>query len=199
MNLRKFVSVHITTLLYKSYCKIFHKNLKIGKGVKFDKTPNIYIKNNGKIEIGEKATINSNNYGYHINMHNKVKLMADRPDAIIKIGASSRIHGSCIHAFKRIEIGRNCLIAANCQIIDGSGHDVSFPDVENRINTRGEAREVIVEDNVWIGANCIILPGVRIGNGSIIAAGSVVTHDIPAMCVAGGNPAKVIRNFIKND
>ena len=48
---------------------------------------------------------------------------------------------------------------------------------------------------MWIGANCIVLPGVTIGAGSVVAAGSVVVKDIPPMSVAGGNPAKVIRSF----
>jgi acetyltransferase-like isoleucine patch superfamily enzyme len=90
-------------------------------------------------------------------------------------------------------VGRRCLIAANCQIIDGSGHDLSFENVENRINTKGSARPIIIEDDVWIGAQTIVLPGVRIGKGSVIGAGSVVTRDVPPFTVAAGNPAKVIR------
>ncbi|EML0281075.1 acyltransferase [Vibrio alginolyticus] len=111
------------------------------------------------------------------------------------MGANTRIHGTCIHAYESITIGKNCLIAANCQIFDGSGHDLSFSDVENRINTRGVSKPVLIEDNVWIGINSIILPGVTIGNGSVIAANSVVTKDIPPMVLAGGNPAKIIKRY----
>jgi len=57
------------------------------------------------------------------------------------------------------------------------------------------AKPVYIGKNVWITTRCIILPGVRIGDNSIIAAGSVVTKDIPANCLAGGNPAKVIRKI----
>ncbi len=99
---------------------------------------------------------------------------------------------------QKISIGKNCLIAANCQIFDGSGHDLSFSEVANRINTIGDAKPIIVEDNVWIGANCIILPGVRIGQGSVISAGSVVHKDIPEMCVAAGNPVKVVKQYSAN-
>lgn len=62
-----------------------------------------------------------------------------------------RFHGSCIHAYSKVEIGKYCLIAANCQIIDGNGHHPSFNKVENRINITGEVKEVIIEDNVWLG------------------------------------------------
>ena len=77
--------------------------------------------------------------------------------------------------------------------MDGSGHDLSFHDVENRINTTGSTRPVVIEDCVWIGANSIVLPGVRIGKGSVVAAGSVVTQNIPAMVLAGGIPAKTLK------
>jgi acetyltransferase-like isoleucine patch superfamily enzyme len=155
--------------------------------------PIVDIRDGCKLVIGDNVTLNSRNKGYHINMHSPVKLFADRPNATIRIGANTRLHGSCIHAYESVTVGRNCLIAANCQIFDGSGHDLSFQDVENRVNTRGESRPVAIGDNVWVGANCVILPGVSIGSGSVIAANSVVTKDVPPMVVAGGNPAVVIR------
>jgi acetyltransferase-like isoleucine patch superfamily enzyme len=62
---------------------------------------------------------------------------------------------------------------------------------------RGDGpRPVIIEDNVWIGFDCCILPGVRIGAGSVIGARSVVDSDIPSSSVAAGNPAKVIRSLV---
>lgn len=157
--------------------------------------PLIDIREGARLVIGKNVTFTSRNRGYHINLHSPVKLFADRPGAEIVVGDNSRIHGSCLHASKSIVIGRNCLVAANCQIIDESGHSLSFPDVENRINTRGISRPVVIEDNVWIGANSLILPGVTIGYGSVVAAGSVVTKSIPPMVVAGGNPARVIKDF----
>ncbi|WP_425430495.1 DapH/DapD/GlmU-related protein [Chitinophaga niastensis] len=79
--------------------------------------------------------------------------------------------------------------------MDGNGHDLSFPDVSNRINTHGTVKPVSIADNVWIGTNVVILPGVNIGEGSIISANSVVHKDIPAMSIAGGNPAVVIKQY----
>jgi acetyltransferase-like isoleucine patch superfamily enzyme len=157
--------------------------------------PMIEISKGAQIIIGEYTTINSQNYEYHLNMHSPVKLVADRPNARIIIGDHCRIHGTCIHAFQSIKIGNRCLIAANTQIFDGSGHDLSFPDVENRINTTGSIKPIDIADDVWIGANAIILPGISIGKGSVIAAGSVVTKDVPAYVLVGGNPAKIIRSF----
>lgn len=161
--------------------------------------PYVKVHKKAKCSFGKNVTLNSQNRNYHVNMFSYVKILADREGAQISIGDNTRIHGSCIHAQKKISVGANCLIAANCQIIDGNGHDLSFPDVTNRINTRGRPKEIIIEDNVWIGANCIVLPGVRIGFGSVIAAGSVVTKDIPPFCVAGGNPARVLKDYSNKD
>lgn len=61
------------------------------------------------------------------------------------------------------------------------------------------AAPVHIEDNVWIGGNVIVCPGVTIGENSVIGAGSVVTHDIPANCVATGNPCKVVREIDARD
>lgn len=157
--------------------------------------PHLEIDRGASVRIGERVTLNSSNRSYHINMHSPVKLYAEGQGTQIVIGADTRIHGTCLHACERIEIGEKCLIAANTQIFDSSGHDLSFENVEARLNTRGLTKPVIIEDCVWIGANCLILPGVRIGRGSVIAAGSVVTKSIPRMSLAGGNPARVIQIF----
>lgn len=157
--------------------------------------PLVDIRKGCYLQIGDNVTLNSSNRGYHLNMHSPVKLLADRPGATITIGENTRIHGTCLHAYQSITVGKNCLIAANCQIIDGNGHDSSFHDVSNRINTTGKSSPIVIEDDVWVGANCIILPGVTIGKGTIISANSVVLKDIPGMVLAGGNPAVVIKGY----
>ena len=169
------------------------EGLSIGSGVSFEGIPIITISNGGRIIIGDEVVLNSENRGYHVNMHSPVKLFADQPGSAITIGEKTRIHGSCLHAYASIEIGRMCLIAANCQLIDCGGHDLSFSDIDNRINTRGENHPIVIEESVWIGANSIILPGVKIGRGSVIGAGSVVTGEIPPLVVAAGNPARVVK------
>jgi acetyltransferase-like isoleucine patch superfamily enzyme len=166
--------------------------LAIGDGLILKGEPIIDIRNGARIIINSNVTLNSSNAGYHVNMFAPVKLFVDRTNALIEIGHNTRIHGTCIHAYDSIKIGNNCLIAANCQIFDGSGHDLCLSSPQDRLKTVGGAKPINIEDNVWIGANCIILPGVSIGEGSVIAAGSVVTKDIPARTVAGGNPAQVV-------
>ena len=190
----KILSVYrfISSLLYSLYIRIRY-NVQLGEGVFFNKTPNIYLRRDCYLKIGDNVTINSNNRRYHINMHSRCKILLDRPGAEVFIGSNSRIHGTCIHAYKSIRIGKNCLIAANTQIIDGNGHDLALDNPENRINTIGSAKPINIGDNVWIGSNVFILPGITIGNGSIISANSVVASDIPDKCIAGGNPAIILK------
>ncbi|SDB81229.1 Hexapeptide repeat of succinyl-transferase [Williamwhitmania taraxaci] len=171
------------------------KNVKIGNQVRFFKKPSIYVTEGSSLYIGDNVILNSDNFRYHLNMHSPCKILIDRSGAEVYIGSNSRIHGSCIHAYKKIVIGKNCLIAANCQIIDGNGHSLSFPDTANRVNTIGNSHAIIIEDNVWLGTNVVVLPGVTIGHGSVISANSVVHKDVPPMVVAGGNPLQIIKSF----
>lgn len=175
--------------------KLAKMPIQLGERVVFKKKPIIQLHPKAKLIIGDNTTINSDNYGYHVNMFSQCKLMADREDAVIKIGSNTRIHGSAIHAYKSISIGDNCLIAANCQIIDCNGHDLSFDNVDNRINTQGHAKAVVIENSVWLGTGVVVLPGVTIGRGSVISANSVVNCDVPPMCVAGGNPLQIIKQI----
>lgn len=88
-----------------------------------------------------------------------------------------------------ITIGNGVFIGPKCNLIT-INHDVN---PENRSATYG--RPIVIEDNVWIGINSTVLPGVRIGYGSIIGAQSVVTHDVPPMTVVAGNPARIIKKI----
>lgn len=102
----------------------------------------------------------------------------------------------------KIIIGNNVLIAPGVQI-NTSSHPVELTDRLNpdwvpgsqAYRWRTYARPIVIEDNCWIGAGCILLPGVTIGAGSVIGAGSIVNRDIPANSVAAGNPCRVIRRI----
>jgi len=91
-----------------------------------------------------------------------------------------------------IEIGKACLIASHVTIIAGN-HTLN--PVIGYGNGSIDFKDVIIENNVWIGENVVILPGVTIGLYSVIGAGSVVTKSIPQYSLAVGNPAKVIKKY----
>lgn len=91
----------------------------------------------------------------------------------------------------QVKIGNGVRIAAHCMMI-AANH--CFADTSKAIHEQGlEAKNIIIEDDVWIGGSVNIIAGVTIGHGSIIGAGSVVTRNIPPMSVAVGTPAKIIK------
>jgi len=90
-----------------------------------------------------------------------------------------------------VNIGSRTLVGYRAQIL--SANHVIPPDRGRVFGAGHEKRPVDIGCDVWIGANCIVLPGVSIGEGSVVAAGSVVTKDIPAFSIAAGTPAKVLR------
>lgn len=130
---------------------------------------------------------------------NAVNIKGDDCKLIIKNNVS--ITDRCIiSAANRIEIGNGCLLGRDTFITDNShGENISINELnisphERNIFSKGT---VIIGDNVWTGKNVCIMPNVKIGNGAIIGANSVVTHNIPPYSVAVGSPAKVIKTIEK--
>lgn len=95
----------------------------------------------------------------------------------------------------KVKIGDNAQIAPNVSIYT-AGHPI-HPDSRNSGYEYGIP--ITIGDNVWIGGNAVILPGVTIGDNAVIGAGSVVTKDIPANVIAAGNPCRVIREIREED
>lgn len=104
-------------------------------------------------------------------------------------------YNCCILDVGKVNIGDNCLMAPNVAIYT-AGHPL-HPESRNSAYEYGI--DVTIGDNVWIGGNAVICPGVTIGDNCVIGAGSVVTKDIPAWSVAAGNPARVIRTITEED
>jgi acetyltransferase-like isoleucine patch superfamily enzyme len=111
----------------------------------------------------------------------------------IVIGDNVGISGATINATRSIRIGNNVLIGSGCLITDTDSHPINWHDRINNLNEKTANSPVVIEENVFIGARSIILKGVTIGRNSVIGAGSVVVKSIPENCIAGGNPAKVIK------
>lgn len=106
-------------------------------------------------------------------------------------------------------VGKNCLIQSNVTIgkhvmmgpeviIYTQNHCFDRVDITMDQQGFAEEKKVYIEDDVWIGARVIILPGVTIGRGSVIGAGAVVSKDIPPYSVAVGNPSRIVKNRIED-
>jgi len=120
-------------------------------------------------------------------------LEARNSSAAVTIGTGTWLNNNfcAIAEHVSISIGKNCLIGMNVEISDSDFHGMA---VENRRKSLAKwARPVLIQDDVFIGSNVKVLKGVTVGCGSIIANGSIVTKDIPAGVIAGGNPARVIK------
>lgn len=110
-------------------------------------------------------------------------------EAKLVLGRDSYINSDCkIRCRKNIIIGNGCAISHDFTIMDSDFHKINGKDV---------SKSVIIGDHVWIGTRVTVLKGVKIGNGCIIAAGSVVTKDIPSGCMAAGVPSRVIREAVE--
>lgn len=113
-------------------------------------------------------------------------------DGTLEIGARSLVNFGCnIVAIERVTIGERCLIGPNCMIMDTAFHRVE-PD--RRLDPPDTA-PITIGENVWLGARVVVLPGVTIGDDSVIGIGSIVTEDVPPRSVAVGVPAKVVRTL----
>jgi acetyltransferase-like isoleucine patch superfamily enzyme len=110
----------------------------------------------------------------------------------IEIGPGAVINSGCVlYSGNGIRIGANVLIAANCTLAP-TGHEFADPDRLIRAQGFRPSRGgIVIGDDVWIGANTVLLDGVRIGRGSVIGAASLVHGELPEFCVAAGAPARV--------
>lgn len=143
-----------------------------------------------KIILGKNMEIRNGTWANVIGVDHPTCLATRSNEAEIVVGENVGISGGAIVAAKSIKIGNNVLIGANCLIVDNDFHPISPLDRRFAISGIG-VKPVVIEDNVFIGADSIILKGTHIGKNTVIGAGSVVSGNIPANSIAYGNPASV--------
>lgn len=134
-------------------------------------------------------------------------IIFDRENATVKIGNRTYIGNSLLVCANSITIGDDILMAWGITIVDHNSHSVLWgerqDDVMNWIHGKKDwscvaSVPVTIGNKAWIGFNVIILKGVTIGEGAVVAAGSIVTKDVPPYTIVAGNPAKVVRK-VKHD
>ena len=140
--------------------------------------------------LGLRSSMRSNPLG----PHRPVMLCTWQKGAVLEVGANFAMTGGTLCAGKRISIGDYVTIGANTTIVDTDFHPLDASVRRVRPN-EGTTAPVVIEDDVFIGMNCLVLKGVTIGHGSIVGAGSVVTRDVPPYTVVAGNPAQVVRSL----
>lgn len=146
----------------------------------------------GSIAIGDSCSFRSAEWSNSIGLNRRCYLEAAL-DAEIVIGRKSGFSGTIISASSSIRIGERVLCGGNCTIVDSDRHPLDID--ERRTNAPGKAMPIIIKNDVFLGMNVVVLKGVTIGTGTIVAANSVVAESLPDKVLAGGSPARVIHSF----
>jgi maltose O-acetyltransferase len=159
----------------------FRSARQLGKRVRLWGHPSVY--NDGDLRIGDRARLVSTVATLEL---------AVGPDATLDIGSGAFINYGCsIGATLLVRIGPNTSIGTHVIMMDNDFHRVE----PERRQDIPDSRPIVLEENVWLGARVIVLRGVTIGAHSVVAAGSVVTRDVPARTLVSGVPAKVVRSL----
>jgi acetyltransferase-like isoleucine patch superfamily enzyme len=182
------------TLITRSVLVLKRKKVIWGRGINIRGGIIIHMGNNAKMQIGDNCKFVSHTKFNMVGVTKKTSISVGK-NAELKIGKYSGFTGTSIVVTNSITIGDYCNFGGNTFIWDTDFHPLNYEErrVHNveKINTA----PIKIGDDVFIGANTIVLKGVTIGDRAIVGAGSVVTKSIPADEIWAGNPAKFIRKI----
>ena len=169
--------------MYRLKFGLFRQRVIIGK--RFRVTGRLDIRGPGTVIFGDDCFVNSTYV-------QPTTPWTHTPEAVIRFGNGVGLAGTRLGCRVLIEVGNNTGLS-DSRILDSDFHD-SHAASNNRQNTNGANKPVIIGSNVWLGTGSMILKGVRIGDNAVVGAGSVVGSSVPANAIVFGNPAKVIWN-----
>lgn len=192
--LRRVVSFAEGFAGIRSRAVLWLLGVEYGRGFHLHGAPIISMRPGSKLSIGNDCRLRSSSHGNAIGVNHPVVLRTLAKDAILSIGDRFGMSGGSICAVGSVVIGDRVLLGANVVISDSDFHSL---DALERAHSQEctNFRVVVVEDDVWIGADAYVCKGVTIGRGAIVGAKSVVTHDVPPFTVVAGNPARFIRQL----
>lgn len=123
-----------------------------------------------------------------VHLHDGVRIFLDGPGARVEIGRDTYLNRRTeVMCKQSVTIGRDCAVAWDVRILDTDYHE---------LDGRPQSRPVHIGDHVWIGFGAAVLKGVTVGDGAVVAAGSLVTSDVPAGALVAGRPARVVRQGV---
>ena len=157
--------------------------VELGRGSSFYGRTTFFRSSGAGIRIGHSCSFKSAARSNFIGV-NRPCIFTAHGTGQIRVGDRCGFSGTVIGAFSSVELGDRVRCGANTLITDGDWHGGD--------SRSGDPRPVKIGNDVWLGVNVTVLKGVTIGEGTVIGAGSVVTKDVPAHCVAAGNPCRVI-------
>ena len=187
-------AVHRMLLFPAAYLLFVSNGIRFGRNWKLFGLPVIQKHRLSDIRIGKNLNLRSSLRSNPLGINHPVVLCTWMAGAIIELGDHFAMSGGVICAAEKIVIGNRVVVGANSIITDTDFHPL---DPQYRLVNPQHAKPapIVIEDDVFIGMNCLILKGINIGYGSVIGAGSVVTRDVPSRVIVTGNPAGVIRQL----
>lgn len=185
-RLLKWSIIKIFSSLTMRLILIF-QGITFGKKISFLGLSTFTVNRGSKITIGNDCSFKSIPDSNLIGINRQCMISSIGTNSELTIYNNVGMSGVTIGCFNKITIEENVKIGANSVITDGDWHPED--------SRSGFSKPIHIGKNVWIGVNTIILKGVSIGDNSVIGAGSVVTHNVPANVVAAGNPCRVLKNI----
>jgi acetyltransferase-like isoleucine patch superfamily enzyme len=171
--------------------------LQLGHGCRFIGQPIVSCEKGSRIILGKRVVVVSSAWATALGVARPAILRCLSNQAQITIDDDCGLSGTVVCAALDIKIGARCLFGADVMVFDTDFHP---HEAHGRRYAKPDwptiSAPVVIGDDVFVGTRATITKGVRIGNGAIVAAGSVVTHDVPPMTVVAGNPARIIRNLL---
>lgn len=201
LNARTFGTLHYVASALRSLSNRARAHCLRVKGVDVSSVRQVgrvlvYRAAGSSIIIGHRVVLAASPRANSLEARGPIVLRTLKPDALIVIGDDTGITSATISAAREIRIGQRVLIGTGVLITDSDHHVVRPPQGEYRRHLGLPPplpRDcVIIEDDVFVGARAIILKGVRIGEGSVVGAGSVVSADVPPRAIVAGNPCRVV-------
>lgn len=193
---RALIAAAASRALSPLYARLLRmRGVQIGSSVKFRGLPIIERAAGSHIQVGQGVTLVSSN-ALSVLTTGPCVIRTKAPGAEIMIGKDAGLTGVSLICRARIVVGARVLIGTGTILSDNSAHPIDR--VPRRFDpppVPSPSDAIIIEDDVFIGAHCVVLPGVVIGAGSVVGANSVVTRSVPRGVVAAGSPARVVREL----
>lgn len=196
-NIVKFILKSPKKVFCKVYNYIVFTVYKVCIGENWDIRGRLFVRNHGKIIIGKNFTANCNMQSNPVGGPYQTAFAVSR-NAVLNIGDDVGISGTSIMCNKGITIGNNVKIGSGCIIYDTNFHSMDYLCRRDASTDKPKESEVVIGNDVFIGARSVILQGVNIGNGAVIGAGSVVRRNVPEGEIWAGNPAVCVKKIITN-
>lgn len=163
-----------------------------GEGWRFHGVPIIQKHRGSRMEFGSCLQLRSSARSNPLGANRPVILSTWRAGAVLEIGDRFAMTGGTICAAELITIGQDVTVGANTTIMDSDFHPLDAE--QRRLHPRrASTAQVVIQDGVFIGMQCLILKGIMLGRECVVGAGSVVTQDVPAGVIVAGNPAQPIK------